>query len=62
MDLIPGFPFRQLLKPSRPRRPKTLAFAHSVLLQRMWGPQRVGEGSLLQDVVKMLRRKLSGDA
>ena len=34
---------------------------HSVLLQRVWGPERVGEGWLLRDVVKRLRRKL-GDA
>ncbi len=34
---------------------------HSVLLQRVWGPERVGEGWLVRDVVKRLRRKL-GDA
>jgi signal transduction histidine kinase/DNA-binding response OmpR family regulator len=34
---------------------------HSVLLQRVWGPERVGEAWLLRDVVKRLRRKL-GDA
>ena len=32
-----------------------------VLLQRVWGPERVGEGWLVRDVVKRLRRKL-GDA
>ena len=31
---------------------------HSVLLQRVWGPQRVGEAWLVRDVVKRLRRKL----
>ena len=35
---------------------------HSVLLQRVWGPERVGEGGLLRDVVKRLRRKLGDDA
>ena len=34
---------------------------HSVLLQRVWGPERVGEAWLVRDVVKRLRRKL-GDA
>ena len=34
---------------------------HGVLLQRVWGPERVGEGWLVRDVVKRLRRKL-GDA
>ncbi len=34
---------------------------HSVLLQRVWGPARVGESWLVRDVVKRLRRKL-GDA
>ena len=34
---------------------------HAVLLQRVWGPGRVGEGWLVRDVVKRLRRKL-GDA
>ena len=34
---------------------------HSVLLQRVWGPERVGESWLVRDVVKRLRRKL-GDA
>ncbi len=31
---------------------------HSVLLQRVWGPERVGEAWLVRDVVKRLRRKL----
>ena len=35
--------------------------SRNVLLQRVWGPERVGEGGLLRDVVKRLRRKL-GDA
>ena len=35
--------------------------SQSVLLQRVWGPERVGEGWLVRDVVKKLRRKL-GDA
>ena len=34
---------------------------HGLLLQRVWGPERVGEGWLLRDVVKKLRRKL-GDS
>ena len=39
--------------------PKVLT--HRLLLQRVWGPERVGEGWLLRNVVKKLRRKL-GDA
>ena len=35
---------------------------HSVLLQRIWGPERVGEPWLVRDVVKRLRRKLDDDA
>lgn len=31
---------------------------HSVLLQRVWGLERVGESWLVRDVVKRLRRKL----
>ena len=31
---------------------------HSVLLQRVWGPGRVGEALLVRDVVKRLRRKM----
>ena len=36
--------------------------SHSVLLQRVWGPERVGEAWLLRDVVKRLRRKLGDTA
>ena len=35
---------------------------HGLLLQRVWGPERVGEGSLLRNVVRKLRRKLGDDA
>ena len=35
---------------------------HSVLLQRVWGPERVGEPWLVRDVVKRLRRKMGDDA
>ena len=35
---------------------------HNVLLQRVWGPERLGEPWLVRDVVKRLRRKLSDDA
>ena len=35
---------------------------HGVLLQRVWGPDRVGESALLRDVVMRLRRKLGDDA
>ena len=35
---------------------------HTVLLQRVWGPERVGESWLVRDVVKRLRRKLGDDA
>ncbi len=35
---------------------------HSALLQRVWGPERVGEVWLVRDVVKRLRRKLGDDA
>ena len=34
---------------------------HNVLLQRVWGPERVGEAWLARDVVKRLRQKL-GDS
>ncbi len=34
----------------------------SLLLQRVWGPERVGEGWLLRDAVKRLRRKRGDDA
>ncbi len=36
--------------------------SQSMLLQRVWGPERVGEGGLLRDVVKRLRRKLGDSA
>ena len=35
---------------------------HSMLLQRVWGPERVGEPWLVRDVVKRLRRKLGDEA
>ena len=35
---------------------------HSLLLQRVWGPERVGEAWLVRDVVKRLRRKLGDSA
>ncbi len=35
---------------------------HGLLLQRVWGPERVGEGWLLRDVVMRLRRKLGDTA
>ena len=35
---------------------------HSVLLQRVWGPERVDEAWLVRDVVKRLRRKLGDNA
>ncbi len=35
---------------------------HGLLLRRVWRPQRVGEGWLLRNVVKRLRRKLGDDA
>ena len=35
---------------------------HRVLLNRVWGPERVGEGSLLRNVMKKLRRKLGDSA
>ena len=35
---------------------------HSVLLQRVWGPERVGEAWLVRDVVKRLRHKLGDNA
>ena len=34
----------------------------SVLLQRVWGPEKVGEPWLVRDVVRRLRRKLGDDA
>ena len=36
--------------------------SHAMLLQRVWGPERVGETWLLRDVVKRLRRKLGDNA
>ena len=36
--------------------------AHAALLQRVWGPGRVGEAWLVRNVVKLLRRKLGDDA
>ena len=35
---------------------------HAVLLQRVWGPERVSEAWLVRDVVKRLRRKLGDPA
>ena len=35
---------------------------HTVRLQRVWGPERVGEAWLVRNVVKRLRRKLGDDA
>ena len=35
---------------------------HGALLQRVWGPERVGEAWLVRNVVKRLRRKLGDDA
>ena len=35
---------------------------HGLLLQRVWEPQRVGEGNLPHNVVKNLRRKLGNYA
>ena len=35
---------------------------HNLLLQRVWGPERLGEPWLLRDVIKRLRRKLGDDA
>ncbi len=40
--------------------PRTLT--HTVLLQQVWGPERVGEAWLVRNVVKLLRRKLGDDA
>ena len=38
------------------------ATEYAVLLQRVWGPERVGEAWLVRNVVKLLRRKLGDDA
>ena len=35
---------------------------HTVLLQRVWGPEKVGESWLVRNVVKRLRGKLGDDA
>ncbi|MCY4639276.1 MAG: response regulator [Chloroflexi bacterium] len=35
---------------------------HGALVQRVWGPERVGDSWLLRNVVKRLRRKLGDDA
>ena len=40
--------------------PRTLT--HAVLLQRVWGPGRVGDAWLVRNVVKLLRRKQGDDA
>ena len=40
--------------------PRVLSYVF--LLQRVWGPERVGEPWLVRDVVKRLRRKLGDDA
>jgi DNA-binding response OmpR family regulator len=40
--------------------PRTLT--HAVLLQRVWGPEKVGEPWLVRDMVRRLRRKLGDDA
>ena len=42
------------------RAPRVLS--HGFLLQRVWGPERVGEPWALRDVIKRLRRKLGDDA
>ena len=36
--------------------------SHGFLLQRVWGPERVGEPWAIRDVVKRLRRKLGEEA
>jgi len=38
------------------------ALTHSVLLHRVWGPDRVGQPWLVRDVIKRLRRKLGDNA
>ena len=51
--------------PARSRRQargRLRVLARDLLLQRVWGPERVGEGWLLRDVVKRLRRRLGDDA
>ena len=39
-----------------------LALNQSLLLHRVWGPERVGEGSPLRNLVKKLRPKLGDSA
>ncbi|MCY3639174.1 MAG: ATP-binding protein [Chloroflexi bacterium] len=34
---------------------------HSVLLHRVWGPERIGDAWLLREVIKRLRRKIGDD-
>ena len=36
--------------------------SHTILLQRVWGPEKVGEPWLVRDLVRKLRRKLGDDA
>ncbi len=36
--------------------------SHRLLLRRVWGPERLGQGWLLRNVVNRLRRKLGDDA
>ena len=40
--------------------PRTLT--HAVLLQRIWGPEKVGEPWLVRDMMRRLRRKLGAAA
>ncbi len=39
-----------------------LTLTHAVLLQQVWGPEKVGEPWLVRDMVRRLRRKLGDDA
>ena len=48
--------------PMRFATPSPWVLTHGVLLRRVWGPERVGEGWLLRNVVKRLRRKPGDDA
>ena len=36
--------------------------SHTILLQRVWGPEKVGEPWLVRDLVRKLRRKLGDNA
>ena len=54
-----GHGVRRVLRTGGPRSP---ALTHTVLLQRVWDPERVGEGWLVRDMVKRLRRKLGNAA